>query len=86
MNSDIYRFEREGTDLLFQVIAQRYERASVAITINLAFERWTQIFPDAVASRAVIDTLIQHGSIFEFGGESHRLRSGQGSVARGRKT
>jgi DNA replication protein DnaC len=68
-------FEREATDLLFQVISHRYERASVAITTNLAFEQWTQIFPDAMAARAVIDRLIHHGSIFEFSGESHRLRS-----------
>jgi DNA replication protein DnaC len=79
-------FEREATDLLFQVISRRYERASVAITTNLAFEQWTQIFPDAMAARAVIDRLIHHGSVFEFSGESHRLRSRQGSTAKGRKT
>ncbi len=79
-------FEREATDLLFQVISQRYERASVAITTNLAFEQWTQIFPDAMAARAVIDRLIHHGSVFEFSGESHRLRSRQGGPAKGRKT
>jgi DNA replication protein DnaC len=78
-------FEREATDLLFQVISQRYERASIAITTNLAFEQWTQIFPDAMAARAVIDRLIHHGSVFEFSGESHRLRSRQGSSAKGRK-
>ena len=77
-------FEREATDLLFQVVAQRYERASVAITTNLAFEHWTQIFPDAMAARAVIDRLIHHGAIFEFSGESHRLRSRQGSSSTGR--
>jgi DNA replication protein DnaC len=78
-------FEREATDLLFQVISQRYERSSIAITTNLAFEQWTQIFPDAMAARAVIDRLIHHGSVFEFSGESHRLRSRQGSSAKGRK-
>lgn len=78
-------FEREATDLLFQVISQRYERSSTAITTNLAFEQWTQIFPDAMAARAVIDRLIHHGSVFEFSGESHRLRSRQGSLAKGRK-
>lgn len=79
-------FEREATDMLFQVISQRYERASIAITTNLAFEQWTQIFPDAMAARAVIDRLIHHGSIFEFSGESHRLRSRQGGSAQERKT
>jgi DNA replication protein DnaC len=67
-------FEREATDLLFQVISQRYERASVAITTNLAFEQWTQVFPDAMAASAVIDRIIHHGSVFEFSGTSHRLK------------
>jgi DNA replication protein DnaC len=66
-------FEREATDILFQVISARYERASIAITTNLAFEQWTQVFPDAMAASAVIDRLIHHGSVFEFTGTSHRL-------------
>jgi DNA replication protein DnaC len=68
-------FEREQTDLLFNVISARYERSSIAITTNLAFEQWTQIFPDAMAASAVIDRLIHHGTVLQFGGESHRLRS-----------
>ena len=68
-------FQREATDLLFQVISQRYERSSIAITTNLAFEQWTQVFPDAMAASAVIDRIIHHGSIFEYSGTSHRLRS-----------
>lgn len=68
-------FEREATDRLFQVISQRYERASIAITTSLAFEQWTQVFPDAMAASAVIDRLIHHGSVFEFAGTSHRLRN-----------
>lgn len=74
-------FEREATDLLFQVISQRYERASIAITTNLAFEQWTQVFPDAMAASAVIDRIIHHGTIFEFSGASHRLRS-RGTLAK----
>ena len=74
-------FEREATDLLFQVISQRYERASIAITTNLAFELWTQIFPDAIAASAVIDRIVHHGSVFEFTGVSYRLRSRQRSQA-----
>lgn len=68
-------FEREATDLLFQVIARRYERKSVGITTNLAFPDWIQVFPDAMAASAVVDRLVHHGTIFELEGESHRLRS-----------
>jgi DNA replication protein DnaC len=71
-------FEREQTDLLFNVISARYERASIAITTNLAFEQWTQIFPDTMTAGAVIDRLIHHGTILQFAGESHRLRTRKG--------
>ena len=68
-------FEREATDLLFHLISARYERRSVALTTNLPFERWTEIFPDAMAATAVIDRLVHHGSVFAFSGESYRLRT-----------
>jgi DNA replication protein DnaC len=76
-------FPREATDLLFQVISARYERSSIALTTNLAFPDWTQIFPDAMAASAVIDRLVHHGTIIEFTGESHRLRARQ---AEGKRT
>lgn len=68
-------FEREATDLLFHLISARYERRSIALTTNLPFERWTEIFPDAMAATAVIDRLVHHGSVFAFTGESYRLRT-----------
>jgi len=67
--------EREASDLLFQVISQRYERRSIAMTTNLPFERWGEIFPEEMTANAVIDRLIHHGSLFVFSGESHRLRT-----------
>jgi DNA replication protein DnaC len=70
-------FEREATDLLFQVISRRYERSSIAITTNLAFSDWTNIFPDPMAATAVIDRLVHHGSVFEFAGDSQRLKGRQ---------
>lgn len=72
-------FEREATDLLFQVIviSRRYERQSIAVTTNLAFTDWTTIFPDPMAATAVIDRLVHHGAVFEFAGESQRLKSRQ---------
>jgi DNA replication protein DnaC len=68
-------FEREATDLLFQLISQRHERRSIALTTNLPFEKWTQIFPDEMAATAVIDRLIHYGAVFAFTGQSHRLRA-----------
>ena len=68
-------FEREATDLLIQLISARYERRTIALTTNLSFEHWTQIFPDEMAAAGVIDRLVHHGSVFVFSGESYRLRS-----------
>jgi DNA replication protein DnaC len=68
-------FEREATDLLFQLISQRYERRSIALTTNLPFEKWTQVFPDEMTATAVVDRLVHHGAIFSFSGQSHRLRT-----------
>jgi DNA replication protein DnaC len=74
-------FEREATDLLYQIIAQRYERASIALTTNLAFSDWTQVFPDPMTASVVVDRLVHHSMIFEFTGESHRLRTRQAAAA-----
>ena len=77
-------FEREATDLLFQVISRRYERASIGLTTNLAFMDWTKVFPDPMAASVVVDRLGHHGVVFEFSGESHRLRTRQ-AAGRSRK-
>jgi DNA replication protein DnaC len=71
-------FEREATDLLFNVISARYERSSIALTTNLPFEKWLQVFPDEMAAAAVIDRLVHHGTVFQFAGQSHRLRQRKG--------
>ena len=68
-------FEREAIDLLFQLISQRYERRSIALTTNLPFEKWTQVFPDEMTATAVSDRLVHHGAVFAFTGQSHRLRT-----------
>ena len=75
--------EREATDLLFQLISQRYERRSVALTTNLPFEKWTQVFPDEMTATAVIDRLVHHGAVFAFSGQSHRLRTRGKTVKNG---
>ena len=68
-------FEREATDILFQLISQRYERRSIASTTNLPFEKRTQIFPDEMTATDVIDRLVHRGAVFAFTGQSHRLRT-----------
>ena len=67
-------FSRTGAELLFQVFADRYERASLLITSNLPFSEWVQIFPGERMTAALLDRLTHHCHIFEMNGESYRFR------------
>lgn len=65
--------DREGAQLLFQVIAERYERRSVIITTNIEFSKWNGIFYDDKITGAIIDRLIHHCHLVIFTGKSYRL-------------
>ncbi|MCA9199074.1 MAG: IS21-like element helper ATPase IstB [Pirellulaceae bacterium] len=67
-------FSRVGAELLFQVFADRYERASVLVTSNLPFSEWQQIFQGDRMTSALLDRLTHHCEIFEMNGESYRFR------------
>jgi DNA replication protein DnaC len=66
-------FERQETDVLFQLLAARYEMRSVVITSNLPFAKWGQIFKDEMTTAACIDRLIHHGEILELNAPSYRM-------------
>ena len=76
-------FSRAGAELLFQVFADRYERASLLITSNLAFGDWGQVFQGERMTAALLDRLTHRCHIFQMNGESYRFRE---SVAAGKKT
>lgn len=67
-------FRRTGAELLFQVFADRYERASLLITSNLAFSDWGQVFQGERMTAALLDRLTHRCHIFEMNGESYRFR------------
>ena len=67
-------FSRAGAELLFQVFADRYERASLLITSNLAFGDWGQVFQGERMTAALLDRLTHRCHIFEMNGESFRFR------------
>ncbi len=56
---------REEMEVLFMLLAERYERGSVLLTSNLAFSKWDQIFKDAMTTAAAIDWLTHHSVIIE---------------------
>jgi DNA replication protein DnaC len=67
--------DTEGAPLLFQVIADGYEKRSLIITTNLEFSRWGTVFGDDNMAAAVIDRLVHHGRLLQFRGESYRVKN-----------
>ncbi|MHB8292942.1 MAG: IS21-like element helper ATPase IstB [bacterium] len=66
--------DREGAQLLFQVISDCYEVRSIIITTNLEFSKWITIFYDKEMTAAIIDRLVHHSHLLLFEGESFRVK------------
>jgi DNA replication protein DnaC len=64
---------REEMEVLFTLLAQRYERASILLTSNLPFSQWERIFKDPMTTAAAIDRLIHHSVILELNITSYRI-------------
>jgi len=62
------------SQVLFELIAHRYERSSLLITTNQAFSDWGSIFGDNMMTVAAIDRLVHHADIFQIEGESYRKK------------
>jgi len=69
------RKDQAETNVLFELIAERYERRSLITTCNQPFSEWDQIFPDPAMTVAAIDRLVHHATILELNTESYRRRS-----------
>lgn len=67
-------FSKEGAELLFQVLAERYERGSVMITTNLGFADWTQVFGDQAMTAALLDRITHKARIIDCAWDSYRLK------------
>jgi DNA replication protein DnaC len=65
-----------AAELVFQVISERNERASLIVTTNLPFGEWTKVFPDARLAKAVVDRITHRAHIIDTGTESWRFRHG----------
>jgi DNA replication protein DnaC len=67
--------DKRGADLLFQVVAARYEAGSIVLTTNRTFREWGALFDvDNTLATALIDRLMHHGEAFVIKGDSYRMK------------
>ena len=67
--------DKRGADLLFQVVAARYESGSIVLTTNRAFREWGTLFDvDNTLATALIDRLMHHGEALLIKGDSYRMK------------
>lgn len=67
--------DKLGADLLFQIISQRYERGSIIITSNRAYNQWPAIFNnDSMLTSAILDRLLHHAETMIIEGKSYRMK------------
>jgi DNA replication protein DnaC len=67
--------DRNGANLLFQVISQRYERGSIILSTNKAYGKWPEIFSnDSTLTSAVLDRLLHHAETVPIEGKSYRMK------------
>jgi len=68
-------FKQEQANLLFQIIAKRYEKGSIILTSNLPFGQWhTTLAEDTALTAALLDRLLHHATVLNIQGESFRLK------------
>jgi len=67
-------FDKEGAELLFNLISSRTESASTIFTTNLSFDRWDEIFHDKVLTTAMVDRITHQSYVINMNGESYRMK------------
>lgn len=73
-------FQKQGSELLFHIIADCYEHKSVIVTSNLEFGQWNRVFGDNRLTSALVDRLVHHAHVIAFTGESYRLKHALSSI------
>ncbi len=73
---------REEMEVLFTLLAERYERGSIMITSNLPFSKWENIFKDPMVTAAAIDRLVHHCVVLELNIPSYRMEKAKKSKRR----
>ena len=66
--------DKTGANLLFQLIAKRYEHNSTIITTNQPFSKWGDVFSDSMLANAILDRLLHHSHVLKMVGPSYRTK------------
>jgi len=75
-------FDKSGAELLFNHLSLRAGRKSTIITTNLGFDRWEEIFGDAVLTAALVDRLTHKAYLVNMNGDSYRLKETKNLMAK----
>jgi len=67
-------FDKEGCDILFNLISNRIESGSMIITSNLAFNEWVNVFKDEHLTGALVDRVARHAHVLDMSGASFRFK------------
>lgn len=70
-------FDRQGNEILFNLLSTRNDTGSMIITTNLAFEKWEEVFNDTNLTGALVDRLTHKAHVLDMNGESYRLKETQ---------
>ena len=73
-------FDRLGAELLFNLLANRYQRRATIVTTNLAFSEWTKVFGDDKLTAALLDRLAENAHVLTTSGNSYRMRRRAGML------
>jgi len=67
-------FDKEGCDILFNLISNRIESGSMIITTNLVFDEWVDVFKNAHLTGALVDRVARHAHVLDMSGPSYRFK------------
>jgi DNA replication protein DnaC len=67
-------FDKDGNEILFNLLSARNDAGSIIITTNLVFERWVEVFKDPVLTGALVDRLAHRSYVLDMSGDSYRIK------------
>lgn len=78
--------DTKRANLFFQLVSRRYEKGSIILTSNKAFDEWGEVFGDDVIASAILDRLLHHSHIIPINGPSYRTKDKMKKVVKKQKT